>query len=500
MPAPAPASFSPRRRWSIRVSVLLSVLAATAVVVMLNYLAARHYARFPWSWSAQTELSPLTQRVLGSMTNEVKVVVFFDKREPLYESVWNLLKEYQFANPKVRLEIVDYYNDPTQAQLYKSKYQLPFSKDQGFQNLVIFDCPAHAPRLVYASELSDYDLRAVLAGQGREVRRTHFRGEMLFTSALVAALNPRPVKAYFLQGHGESNPTSDNDQVGYSKFAAVLRENSVTVGLLPNLAVQEIPADCHLLIIAGPVDAFAPQELEKLDRYLKQGGRLLVLFHPASWDKPLGLEALLGRWGLTIGNNMVLDEENSDKAHDMVVNHIAPHPIMKPLYPSSLLCLSMPRSVDKAPRNLNPEALQVDILATTGPKGHILRDNRNGRPTPTADDLIGAVPLMAAVEKGSLRGVPAERGATRLVVVGDSLFLNNQGIDTFANRDFAYHALNWLLARHELLAALGPRPIHEYKLVVTQAQMNALYWILLLGLPGSVLLVGGLVWLRRQKW
>ena len=60
--------------------------------------------------------------------------------------------------------------------------------------------------------------------------------------------------------------------------------------------------------------------------------------------------------------------------------------------------------------------------------------------------------------------------------------------------------MNWLLARDELLKPLGPRPIREYKLLITPAQMTALYWILLLGMPGAVLVIGGLVWLRRQKW
>ena len=203
-----PPSFSLRRRWSIGFSVLLSVLAALALAGMLNYLASRHFWRFPLSWSARTELAPLTQRVLGSVTNDVNVVVFFNPREPLYDSVWNLLKEYKFANSKLRVETVDYESDPARAQLVKAKYQLSAAD----KNVVIFDCPGRPPRLVYASELSDFDVRALLPGQGQEpgqsqeVRRTHFRGEMLFTSALAGVLNPRPLKAYFLLGHNEERP------------------------------------------------------------------------------------------------------------------------------------------------------------------------------------------------------------------------------------------------------------------------------------------------------
>ena len=44
---------------------------------------------------------------------------------------------------------------------------------------------------------------------------------------------------------------------------------------------------------------------------------------------------------------------------------------------------------------------------------------------------------MVAVEKGAIKDVITERGSTRMVVVGDSLFLANHQIDSAANRDFA---------------------------------------------------------------
>ena len=106
---------------------------------------------------------------------------------------------------------------------------------------------------------------------------------------------------------------------------------------------------------------------------------------------------------------------------------------------------------------------------------------------------------MAAVEKGGIRGVSADRGATRLMVVGESIFLGNETIDKVANRDFASHAVNWLLARNEMLVGLGPRPIKEYKLTMTTGDLASVRWILLLGMPGAVLLLGLIVWARRRN-
>ena len=86
-----------------------------------------------------------------------------------------------------------------------------------------------------------------------------------------------------------------------------------------------------------------------------------------------------------------------------------------------------------------------------------------------------------------------------MVIVGDSLFLANHQIDSLANRDFASDAVNWLLERTQLLAGLGPRLVDEHTLVMTKTQLHQAQWVLLAGLPGSVLFLGGLVWLRRRK-
>jgi hypothetical protein len=252
--------------------------------------------------------------------------------------------------------------------------------------------------------------------------------------------------------------------------------------------------------VAGARDTLLPEELEKIDRYLQQGGRAMVLFSVLSVKRQLGLERLLSNWGVRVGQNIVIDPKNGDGAGNMVVNHIAPHAIMKPLFSSSGLFMTLPRSISPMGGGNPRDGLQVEVLATSGPEGRIMTDIRDGVPTPRPEDITGSVWLLVAVEKGGLRGVSAERGATRIVVAGDTMFLSNESIDRLANREFGGLAVNWLLARNELLAGLGPRPIKEYRLTMTQTDLRRLSYTLLLGLPAGVLGLGGLVWFRRQKW
>jgi len=150
----SPASFSRLQRWSLSLNLALSTLAILALVLMVNYLAARHFRRFAVADRAQTQFAPITRRVIDSVTNQVKVIIYFDKRDPLYDSVWSLLKEYKFANPRIAIETVDYFLDPGTAELIKSKYQL----GKADKDLIIFDSNGRTAQ-ISEGELSEFDVQ-----------------------------------------------------------------------------------------------------------------------------------------------------------------------------------------------------------------------------------------------------------------------------------------------------------------------------------------------------
>jgi ABC-type uncharacterized transport system involved in gliding motility auxiliary subunit len=107
--------------------------------------------------------------------------------------------------------------------------------------------------------------------------------------------------------------------------------------------------------------------------------------------------------------------------------------------------------------------------------------------------------VIAVVEKGAVRGVVTDRGATRILVAGDSMIFCNGIIEKWANRDFAGYAINWLLDRSVLLEGLGPRPVTEFRINMTHSQLQAVQWIFLAAIPCGVLALGTLVWLGRRK-
>lgn len=495
-------SFSAVRKWRVGLNLAVALLAALAILLMVNYLAARHFSRFAWSATAQSELSPLTRRALEAITNRVKVTIFFNPQEELYEPVSDLLREYQYLNDRIEVETVDYVRDPPRAELLKAKYKLSHLSDK---DLVIFECSGRT-KMIFQSELSELDVQPLLSGRSREVKRTGFKGEMLFTSAILGVTSLRSLKAYFLEGHREHSPEDNDRDKGYSKFADLLKANNIEWSRLALEGTNDLPTDCSLLILAGPSTPMPPVELDKIRRYLANGGRLFALFGFFGVQNKAnsGITQVLSEWGVHVGDNLVQDPPNSNVGQDIVIGQsreaYGVHPITKPLI-ATRLHLLLPRSVHQIPaRPAAADAPTVTELFYTGPKGTIITDIRDGVPYPhPSTDVQTNVCLAVAVEKGKVRDINAERGTTRMVVVGDSFFLNNRMIDSAANQDFAALSINWLLDRTQLLGGLTPRPIMEYKLNITRSQRVALIWILLLGMPGSVLLVGLLVWARRRR-
>ena len=482
-----PTSFSARRRWGIFFSVVISTVAVFGVIIMLNYLGARYYARFMWSNQGGVQLSLRTVALLKSITNEVKVTVYYDKKDNLYSSVSTLLDEFRLTNPKISVQTVDYLVDAAAAQQIKATNKLNSAEEK---NLVIFNCNGRR-NIVYASQLADYDYPPDPNGKQFNYERhlKAFEGEKCFSSALLSVLSTKPRLAYFLEGHGE-HPLAGQNSDGYQKFETVLGENNIQPMVLRLFGTNTIPADCNLLIIAGPRKPIPHDELEKIRLYLDQGGRLFVLFHYDTRSFATGLEPILANFNVNVGTNVINDPANTRSDGAILIGGFnQSHMLVNPLVGSSL-AMVQPRSITVLHMGKQgPETPKVDALAFTGEKS-TLGDSS----TPVG----GSVPVMVAVEKGSIKGVFAERGTMAMVVAGDSAFLDNQMIDASDNRDFASFAVNWLLDQTQLLQGVGPHPIKEYKLVMTNSQMANIRWLFLGAMPGAIMLFGGLVWFRRR--
>jgi hypothetical protein len=486
------------RRLVIGANVLVQILAVLALVVMANWLTARHYLRFDWTKSGYYKLSEKTRQLVGSLKEPLDVVVFLPESgrqeyvQKVLEDVRNLLKEFQFyGKDKLRVEYVDPQRDLVRAQQLVTQYNLD-SPD-----VVIF---ANGTRHKYIrlDEMVDLDRGPEMTD---EPRVKAFKAEGLFLAAIQTVTEEAPPKVYFLTGHGERDPEDFDQANGYSEIARYIKRDNITVEKWNLQEKQALPTDAGAIVIAGPRKAFSQMELGALDLYLKNKGRLLIMLDPRTQT---GLEAFLQRWGVQVDDDLAMSKAGVLLGTELLnVNAVgtdyAPHPITAKLADTNTE-FPYARSIHRLqqPAGGTADQPRVTELVRASPEywGETNPDTQHAAFNP-ATDIAGPLPLAVAVETSKPQGVNVDIGVTRMVVVGTSRFVDNSDL-AGGNLDFFMNALNWLLQREQLVA-VGPKTPEEFRLAMSPNQQMAVYVLVMGGMPLAVAIIGLMVWLGRRK-
>lgn len=472
------------------------ILLAAAALVGANYLALRHWKRFDWTHTQIYSLSETTKKILDGLKQPVQVTVFMvPGRSRLLPEVKELLARYQARSPKIEVEYLDPQRNLARAEA--------LVKESGVrENTVVFKS-GDRKKYVEEDKLADFDYAGMGMGGGAPTVKA-FKAEEAFTSAIVSVTEKRQPKVYFSKGHGEASTDSSERGRGYADVKQILERSNMTVGAWDSLGKDDLPADADSIVVAGPRTAFLDPEAGALEKYLAGGGRVLLLLDPVlpgagAPPADLGFGALLGKYGIKLGNDLVVDPANALPmvgAETLLVNRYGTGPIVSALAAEGLpVVLPLARSVTKAEKP--PEGLAEAMLLETTPDGWgetNLKDLDTGLKKDAADTpgpVSLGVSLSAADEKKAAGRAP------RLVVVGNSRFATNGALQNGANAMLFANAVNWL-AGSEKQIGIAPKTPAQTSLSLTDSQVQRLGWGAIVGLPGIAVLLGVWVWYRRR--
>jgi ABC-type uncharacterized transport system involved in gliding motility auxiliary subunit len=336
---------------------------------------------------------------------------------------------------------------------------------------------------------------------GQQPEMTGYKGEQMFTSALLQLTEGRKPKILFTTGHGEHS-LDDTRPPGLSSAREILGRDNFDIEEWASLGKAAVPPSTDLVLIAGPSSPFLQPELNALSAYVRTGGRLLILLDPTLAGAGLvdtGLEGWLAGYGVKVGRDIVVDPANPMPffgSETLFVKDYGDHPITKALHSGNLpVLVSLARSIAKgeAPPGSN---LQVTELLRTSSDGWGETDLTHLDQVKKDDkDVPGPVPLGVAVEiKGGAGSRPA-----RLVVYGDSDFATNQLVRADGNNaTLLANSLNWLVERETLLG-IPPRKTEQVRLSMTAGELRTVYVLSLLLLPGLAVAAGIAVHRLRRR-
>jgi ABC-type uncharacterized transport system involved in gliding motility auxiliary subunit len=107
--------------------------------------------------------------------------------------------------------------------------------------------------------------------------------------------------------------------------------------------------------------------------------------------------------------------------------------------------------------------------------------------------------LAAAIEKGAVTDRRVNVETSRMIVVGNALWLSDDGLrQAQIGLDFALNSLNWLLNREQLIG-ITPKEKNLVRLDLTEKQLQQIALIVLVAIPGIVALTGFGVWITRRS-
>ncbi len=475
------------------------ILLAAAALVGVNYLSLRHWKRFDWTRAQIYSLSDTTKKILAGLKKPVQVTVFMvPGRSRVLPEVKELLSRYQAVSPKIEVEYLDPQRNPARAEA--------LVKESGVrENAVVFRS-GDRKKYVEEDKLADFDFAGAEAGGTPGVKA--FKAEEAFTSAILAVTEDRQPKVYFTKGHGEGAVDSGERGRGFADAKQILERSNMTISTWDSLGKDNLPGDADLVVVAGPRTAFLEPETGALEKYLAGGGRVLLLVDPilpgpGAPPLDLGFGGLLGKYGIKLGDDLVVDPANALPmvgAETVLANRYGSSPIVNALAAEGLpVILPLARSVTKAEKA--PEGLSEAMLVETSPDGWgetNLKDLDAGikkDPGDTPGPVSLAVALGPVEAKGDSK--KAEAKAPRLVVVGNSRFAANGAIQNAANGMFFANAAHWL-AGSEKQVGIAPKSPAQTSLALTDTQVRRIGWTAIVGLPALAVLLGIWVWYRRR--
>ena len=475
----AVAQFFARRSARLGLGSGIAIVAVLALVLFLGALATRHHLRWDLSQGGSYTLAPQTLSVLKKLDKPVIAYAFFKDTQAGRMQAEQELEKFAYASRQFTYRFVN---------------------------------PDHEPTLAKSMGVRNYGT-VVLVGAGHE-ERVQLPEEQELTNALIRMGRTGKKKVYFLSGHGE--PSLDGaSKDDLSTLRKAIESNNYEVKSLLLVTSSQVPPDAAVVVVAGPEKPLRPEEIQRLGTYLQGGGSLLVLLDP---DSDGGLSPFLKERGVVVGPDLIIDQAARLAGLSPlvpVVNQYGYHEITKLM--SGLICFfPQARSVSMSPKP--PAGVKGEDLAKSSPASwatnyqeflawyaeQIKKIKQGGGEQkqvelkPGPKDRKGPISLaVAATVQGK-----APEGKTppsaRLVVFGDSDFVDNEFLDLGGNHDLIMNSISWL-AEDEDLVSIRPKKRASQPLLLQPLHERLLFWLPIVVWPLIVAVIGAVMIIRRRR-
>lgn len=456
-------------------------VVVVALIVVINFVAGSLTNRY----SLTLDLTPgklfsitgETKQYLADLDKDVVIQVLdteesFTGRGEYYLQAMEVLKKFALESPRITIQHVDLVSNPTFAQSYP---------DLQLSSSSILITSRGKTR-----DVTPYDLYNIESDQYGGGRVTASKAEQVLTSAILGVTSDKTINVAVIEGHNEEN---------ISSFTNLLISNNYTVET-KSILTEEIDPAFTVAIIAAPQRDYTDEELKKLDRFLKNGGKYgktLLYLSPSEQTEQPALAAFLADWGIEVGMGMVFE---TDPAR---------------FYPNEPFMALVDYGEDEF--SANAQAAKMTALTAYSRPVSLLFESKSSITTSTllqfgstagiaiSNDNItenaGPVPHLVMARSMTYDGTTPLQ--SQVLVAGSSALINQQftGNPNLANSSYLLDLLASLSGKEDSIS-IQSKNIGAATLSITQGQALVTGLLLAIVFPLAVLIFGIVVWARRR--
>jgi hypothetical protein len=483
------------RRVRIGFNVLAQIVLVLFLVAMVNSIAFKHYARWDFSRDQKYALSDKTKRFLDTLKGKMRITVFFPPTTPITTDVQNLLTEYQYAGKgKIDIEHIDPERNLSRAKELFDKYKVVTDEP-----LLVVDYEGRN-KTVKASEMADIDQSGMALGEGPRVAA--FKGEQAITSAMIDLVEGKKKTLGYVLGHKEP-PLTEGSAISVLK--TFIENENIQFKELNLLDLDAIPEDVKTVMIIGPQYDFSDREMKLLRNFWDKEGRILLLLDPAA--KTPKLDAFVSELGVKVNDDRLMvflrtGIQELALTRDVQARFLGDSPITRRLADVRALFLGGTSSLTLEPDRARVVNIRIEPLIQAE-KGYFAEtdyntDNQAKLQADAKRDGNAQITIGAAIEKGGSADERVQLNSSRLVVVSNATFIQDNAItQDQQGLDFMSGSVNWLLSREQLIG-IAPKVSKPLTFSLNGDALARLRWIILVFMPLIPAVIGMVVWWQRR--
>lgn len=254
----------------------IEIISIILILVISLYLLEKNPLVFDLTKQKRYTVDKKIIELLNNLEDNVYVKVFYDRGSPDFNNISETLRNLSRYSNKVKVSYIDPRRDIVTAQLYG------FSSSN--QILIMY--------------------------KGRKKFENSIDNEK-FANIVSNLLRQKKGKILFSTGHKELS-IDDYNQEGLSILVKSLRDEGLTVESV-NLATENI-YDALALCIVGPRIDFSLDEVKKIERYLYDGGKVLIALKNYDKSRFKNLDNLMRGFGIDVQEDFIISLYSGNSA------------------------------------------------------------------------------------------------------------------------------------------------------------------------------------------